>query len=312
MSWLNDSPDGVFRDHALSSKIRTEAMEDAIFAQFASIEDGYGRSRGESITITLIDQLPLAARVSDIDNLPSGRPAVSTTQIDVAEWGFAIETTSFERDLTHYDQDNRFQQMLREQMMLTMDKMHADANRLTNIWGVTETASTLTIETGAAGGPATLAANSNLTIAHLRTLHDQLKQNQKAPKFANGMYVGVLTTRGARGIKNDPEYKDWIAPTDSSPMIGAARLKDVEGFALFETNHDAALTDVLGTPGIGTEAHFFGQDATTTAVVEDPELRSEAPTDLGRKRKVGWVGTIEAGIVWPTSALGRMIVLRST
>lgn len=311
MSWLFDAPTGVFRNHALSSDIRMEAMQDALFAQFASVEQGYGKGRGAAVTITRMMQLGLAGRVNDVDRLPTGRPAVDTKQVAVSEWGFAIETTEFEKNLTHYDMDNRFQRMLRDQMTLTIDKMHADANRTTTIWGVPTTASNLTIETGAAGGPATLAADSNLTIAHLRVLKDRLRQNQIAPSFKNGMYVGILTTRSARGIKNDPEYKDWFAPTENV-IKGSARLRDVEGFALFETNHQEAMDDTLGTPGVCGEGHFFGQDHAFTALVDDPEIRAGIPEDLGRFRKVGWVGTLEAGLVWDSAATSRVIVLRST
>ena len=169
----------------------------------------------------------------------------------------------------------------------------------------------MTIETGVGGGTVNQAADSNLTIAHLRILKDRLTQNQIAPAFSNGLHVGVLTTRAARGIKNDPEYKDWFAPTENL-IKGAARLRDVEGFALFTTNHQEAMDDTLGTPGACGEAHFFGEDHAFTAVVSDPEIRAGMPEDLGRFRKVGWVGTLEAGLVWDTSATSRCIPLRSS
>lgn len=307
MSWLFDAPTGVFRNHALSSDIRTEAMRDALFAQYASTEGGYGKGRGAAVTITRVMQLALAGRVSDVDRLPTGRPAVDTKQVAVSEWGFAIETTQFEENLTHYDMRNKFQQMLRSQMTLTIDKMHADANRTSPIVAVPTTASNLTIETA----PATFAANSNLTIAHLRVIKDRLTQNQIAPPFRNGLHIGILTTRAARGIKNDPEYKDWLAPTENA-IAGEARLRNVEGFALFVTNHQAAMDDTLGTPGVCGEAHFFGDDHAFTAVVSDPEIRAGMPEDLGRFRKVGWVATLEAGLVWDTAALTRVIPLGST
>jgi len=307
MSWNFDAPTGVFRNHALSSDIRMQAMRDAVFQQFASPEKGYGKGKGAAVTITRILQLALAGKVSDVDRLPTGRPIVDTKQVAVSEWGFAIETTEFEENLTHYDMRNRFQRMLRDQMKLTMDKMHADANRTTGLVAVPVTAASLTFESA----PATLAANANLTIAHLRQMKDRLVQDQVAPTFSNGMHVGILTTRAARGIKNDPEYKDWFAPTENN-IKGAARLKDVEGFALFETNHQEALDDTLGGPGVCGEAHFFGDDHAFTAVVEDPEIRAGVPEDLGRFRKVGWVGTIEAGLVWDAAANTRCIVLSST
>ena len=64
MTWAWDAPTGTYKNHALSSRIRREAVADALFMQFMRAEPGYGKSRGESITITRVLQLPLAAPVT--------------------------------------------------------------------------------------------------------------------------------------------------------------------------------------------------------------------------------------------------------
>lgn len=156
---------------------------------------------------------------------------------------------------------------------------------------------------------ATSQADVNLSVADLRAIHDELR-NLKVPKFRNGKYVGILSTKAARGIKNDPEYKDWQAPTTSGPFMDA-RLRDVEGFMLLETNHDDALSDSLGVGGVLGEALFFGADPVVLATIEEPELRAGIPEDLGRFRDVGWVGTIEAGLVWDTAEYARVIHVTS-
>ncbi|MGI9297829.1 MAG: hypothetical protein ACR2QC_08015, partial [Gammaproteobacteria bacterium] len=120
MVWLWDAPAGVYKDHALSSNIRRQAAADSQFMRFVRPEPGYGRGKGQSITITRYSQLPLATRVNEADRLPTGRPLVDTKSITVGEWGFLIETTKFEEDLSAEDQTNQFQQMLRDQMRLTM------------------------------------------------------------------------------------------------------------------------------------------------------------------------------------------------
>jgi len=305
MSWTYDAPTGVYKNHALSSQIREEAAADVQFAQFLEPEQGYGKGKGASVTITRVLQLPLAGRVNELDNLPTGRAAVQTVQQAVAEWGFAVELTSFEEDLTHFDIRNKQQRMLRDQIKLTMDVMCADALKTTPILAAATSAAALTIETD---GDLTATAVSNLTVAHLRQLHDYFRQNLKCPKFRNNRYIGILSTRAARGIKNDPEFKDWQAPTGSGPFMDGM-LRDIEGFQLYETNHEFALDDDVGTAGVCGEAIFFGADAGFFATVEDPELRAGLTTDLGRKRQIGWVGTIEAGLTWDVAAQARCIFL---
>ena len=137
MSWAYDAVSGVYKNHALSANIRREAVEDTLFMRFCRPEQGYGKGKGESITITRILQLPLATTVSETERLPVGRPVVETKSISVNEWGFAIEMNEFERNLTHFDIQNQFQMMLKDQLSLTMDKMVADAYKTTPLKYVT-------------------------------------------------------------------------------------------------------------------------------------------------------------------------------
>ena len=306
MAWLLDAPTGVYKDHALSSKIREAAVADSQFMRFAQAEPGYGKGKGQSVSITRVFPLPLATRVGELDRLPSGRPAIDTVQITVSEWGFKIPMTEFEKNLTHFDLTNQFQRVLRDQMRLTMDDMVADAMKTTPYKFTPD------ISGGAfgTGGVAPGTADANLSIADLRRIHDELQGVLKAPAFRNGLYAAILSTKAARGIKNDPEYKDWFAPTTSGPMING-RLKDVEGFMLVETNHYDALSNGIGSGSVLGEAVFFGQDPAVLATVDEPELRAGLPEDLGRFRDTGWVGTLEAGLVWDIASSARVIHITS-
>lgn len=304
--WIWDAPSGVFKDHALSSKIREAAIADAQFMRFARTESGFGKGKGQSITITRVFPLPLAARVSELDRLPSGRPAIDTLNISVSEWGFKIPMTEFEKNLSHLDLTNQFQRVLRDQMKLTMDDMVATAFKSTPYKYVPQ-ASGGSFDTG---GSPTSQADTNLSIADLRVIHDELRA-LKAPKFRNGKYMGILSTKAARGIKNDPEYKDWLAPTRSEPFISGQLPAEVEGFILVETNHEDALSDTLGGSGELGESVFFGADSVVLATVDEPELRAGIPEDLGRFRDVGWVGTIESGLVWDDADFARVIHVTS-
>ena len=306
MAWTWDAPTGVYKNHALSRSIRQEAIADTVFMRWVRPEPGYGKGRGESVTITRILKLPIAGRVSEVDRLPSGRAIIQTKQQTVSEWGFKLEVTEFERNLTFFDIQNQYQKVLRDQMGLTMDKMVADA-LLTTPYKFIPTLTGGVFDTD--GTPST-TADANLSIADLRLIHDELSGTLKAPRFRGGRYIGILSTRAARGLKNDPEYKDWLAPTSSQPLRDG-QLVDVEGFSLFTTNHFDALPNAVGSGSVLGEAVFFGDDPGFLAVVQNPELRAGLPEDLGRFREVGWVGTIEAGLTWEVAAQARVIHVTS-
>jgi len=307
MSWEFDAPSGTYKNHALSSDIRYQAIADAQFMKYLRAEPGYGKKKGESVTITRILQLPLASRVSETDRLPSGRPAIQTKQVAASPWGFKIPMTELEKNLTFFDLMNPFQRMLRDQIKLTMDKMAADAFKQTLVKYVPTTVGG-TFSTN--GTPGTLS-DRNCGVQDLRRLWDRLHGDLKVPSYKNGKYVGILSTQCARGLKNDPEYKDWLAPTTSEPLI-SGKLKDIEGFMLIETNHFDALDNLVGASTTTGEAIFFGDDAAGLLTVMDPEIRAGLPEELGTLQEVGWVGTLEAFLVWETAALARAIHLSST
>lgn len=306
MAWAWDAPSGVYKDHALSSDIRKEAIADILFMKFVRTEPGYGKGKGASVTITRVLKLPLATKVGETDRLPSGRPAIQTSAVTPSEWGFKLEMTEFEKNLSHFDITNVWQGLLRDQMALTMDKMIADALKTTPYKFVPLTTGGV-FDTD---GTTTDTADRNLNIDDLRQIHDELRATLKVPMFRGGRYVGVLSTKAARGLKNDPEYKDWLAPSTSEPFR-SGKLADVEGFSLFETNATDSLVENLGSSSILGEAVFFGADPGFLAVVDNPELRAGLPEDLGRFRQVGWVGTLEAGLSWPNAAQARVVHVTS-
>jgi N4-gp56 family major capsid protein len=310
MAWTYDAPSGTYKNHSLSNKIRFQAIADTQFMPYTTKEPGFGKNKGESVTITRILRLPLATTVAETERLPSGRPPIQTKQVGVLEWGFKIPVTKFEENLTHFDITNQFQATLRDQMELTMDIMVAQAFKLTPIKYV-PTAVGFTLTTN---GTAGATSDRNLSVSDLREIHDYLSGTLKVPAYKNGKYVGILSTRAARGIKNDPEYKDWLAPTTSEPLM-SGQLKDIEGFHLIETNNYGYETDALsnlaGTSLTTGEAVFFGADSVGILEVEAPELRMGVPEDLGRFREVGWVGTINAFHVWEQAATARVIHVTS-
>lgn len=310
MAWVFDAPSGVYKNHALSSKLRRQAIADTVFMKFLATEPGYGKGKGESVTITRHLRLPLANPVSEMDRLPAGRPPIETKQVGILEWGFKVPVMEFEKNLTHYDIMNPFQAALRDQIALTCDVMAADALKSTAI-NYVPTAAGFNLTTNGLPGA---VSDRNLQVQDLREIKDYLSGTLKCPPYKNGKYVGVLSTRAARGIKNDPEYKDWLAPTTSEPLM-SGQLKDIEGFTLIETNNFGyereALDNLAGASTVLGECVFFGADAAGLLEVEAPELRMGLKEDLGRFQEIGWVGTLNSFLVWESAALARAVFVTS-
>lgn len=310
MAWQYDAPNGVYKNHTISDKIRKQALAKAVFFKFLTPEPGFGRKKGESVTITRILRLPLANRVGETDRLPGGRPAIETKTVKISEWGYKVPMTTWETDLTFFDLPNQIESVLRDQIELTMDVMAADVFKLTPIKYV-PTSAGFNIDTD---GTPTGTSDRNISVSDLRAIHDYLSGDLKAPTFANGKYVGILSTQAARGLKNDPEYKDWLAPNTSQPLIDGV-LKDIEGFTLIESNNFGyernALAKFAGSSTTTGEAVFFGADAAGLLEIQSPEIRMGVKEDLGRFYEVGWVGKLESFLTWEKASIARVVHVTS-
>lgn len=308
MAWELHAPSFTYRDHTLTSKVRHEAVPDALSFQFLTRENEFGRKMGDTFTLTRILRLPLATRIAEMDQLPDGRPAIQTKNVSISRWGFKIPITEMEEDLTKYDLPGEFKAKLREQITLTLDVMAADALKQTLIKYV-PTVAGYTLTTN--GTPGTTATR-NGSIADLRNLWDQMRTGRgglqaPVPTFKDGSYTLIGSNRFMRGIKNDPEYKDWMAPTTSGPLKDGKLPEKVENFRLYESNHDAAWADTVGASTVTGEAIAFGPDAAGYLEVRSPDIRMSIPVpdDLGTVRYVGWVGIMNAFHTWETAALAR-------
>lgn len=310
MAWTFHAPDGAFKNHSLSSDIRREALANSVTMQFLRMERGFGRKKGEAHTITRILRLPRADRVGETDRLPSGRPQVQTKSVSVSLWGFKIPMTELEEDLNHFNMNSEWQRSLRDQIRLTMDFMAAEAFKKTPYKFIPTTTGGV-FDTD--GTPSTLA-DRNCNVAMLRRIYDELSgPSLKVPKFRNDKYAGIISTRCARGIKNDPEYKDWLAPSTQQPLLtGQLPAVGIEGFDLFETNNDEAWADLVGSSTTTGEAVFFGDDAAGLLQIRAPEIRAGLPEELGTLQTVGWVGTLEAFLTWEEAARARVIHVSSS
>jgi len=122
-SWVSDGPSGVYKNHDLSSKIRMAAIKEAKFMQFVKPEEGYGKKKGESVTITRVSNVtvPSDDTLSELSRVPEDTLSLSTQAITVAERGRAIPYTKLSIDLASFDLEGAIQKKLKDQLKLRMD-----------------------------------------------------------------------------------------------------------------------------------------------------------------------------------------------
>lgn len=311
-TWTLDAPNGVFKSHEMSSKLRYASIAQCKFMQFVSPEPGYGKGKGDSITISRIANVtePTDGRLSETQRIPEDDFTITTVAITVTEWGRSVPFTSFSQDLAKLDLENGVQKKLRDQMKLVMDKAAAAAFKTAKVKAVALTASTIQFDTA---GAATAPAVSNLKVYHVEQIRDYLYNTLLADPYEGDDYICLLNTKAKRGLVTDSAWQDWHKYTDPQAKYNG-EIGRLENIRFIEVNNNNALSNAIGTGGVCGEAVFFGSDAVAMAVAMDPELRAAIPQDFGRQKSVAWYGILEFGMIWDTANPGeaKVVHLSST
>lgn len=308
--WQFDAPSGVYKNHTLSSKIREAAIAKTKMMQFVDPEPGYGKNRGENITINRIANIsePTNGRISESQRIPEDEFTITTVSITVSEWGRSVPFTSFAQDLSAIDLENRIQRKLRDQMKLTLDTGAADAFKNAQVKFIPTGSASGVFDTD---GTASTTATSNMKVYHVEQIRDYLYTTLNTPPFMDDDYVGLVSTKAKRGLISDPAWEEWHKYTNPSAKFNG-EIGRIENIRFIEINHTNALSGSLGSGGVLGEALVFGEDAVAMAVAEDPELRVQIPQDYGRQKAVAWYGILDFGLIWDTANSGEARVVHVT
>lgn len=301
-SWVSDGPSGVYKNHDLSSKIRMASIKEAKFMQFVKPEEGYGKKKGESVTITRVSNVTVPSDdvLGETSRVPEDTLSLSTQAITVSERGRAIPYTKLSLDLSHFDLQSAIQKKLKDQLKLRLDVSAAAKFKAGKILAIPTGISATTFETD---GAVSNTAASNLNMFHVESIRDYMYGTLNIAPYEGDDYVCVMITMAKRGLMRDPAWVDWKKYTDPAAKYNG-EVGRIENIRFVETNYTSSLADSLGTGSVMGEAVFFGEDPVTMAVAEDPHLIAEENigSDFGRSKSVAWYGIYGFGQIWSDSA----------
>lgn len=309
-TWTYDAPTGVYKNHTLSSDLRQAAIVDTKFMQFVKPEAGYGRKKGDTITITRVSNLavPSDGKISETTRIPEDVLTISTVGITVSEWGRSVPYTSLSEDLSEFNIENSVQAALKNQMKVVMDNASSSAFKTGQIKAEATGTTSINFDTG---GSPTQQATVNLNLYHIEQMRDYAYSTLFIPPFEGDDYILTAATKACRGIKQDPNWETWHKYTDPEAKYNA-EIGRMENCRVVEVPNVNALAAVVGTSSGTGEAILFGMDPVVMAVAQDPELRLAIPQDFGRQRSVAWYGILNFGVVWTTANPGEARIIHFT
>lgn len=309
-SWTFDAPTGVYKNHDMSSKLRMAAIAECKFMQFVRPEPGYGKKRGESVTITRVSNIavPSSGTLAENNRIPEDDFVLTTVGITVTEWGRSVPYTSLSEDLGMFNVENMIQKKLRDQMALVLDRAAAAAFKTAKIKAEPTGVASINFDTN--GSPSQQGI-ANLNMYHVEQIRDYMHSTLVIPPYEGDDYIGLVSTKAKRGLISDPAFETWHKYTDPE-MKYKSEIGRMENIRFVEINNTLSLSNSLGLNGVQGEAVFFGEDGVAMAVAQDPELRAAIPGDFGRSKSVAWYGILQFGLVWDTSNSGEARVVHFT
>ena len=301
-SWVSDAVTGVYKNHDLSSKIRMAAIKEAKFMQFVKPEEGYGKKKGESVTIVRVSNVtvPTSDVLSETTRIPEDTLALSTQAITVAERGRSIPYTKLSTDLASFDLGGAIQSKLKDQLKLSLDAVAATAFKSGMVTVIPTGISATTFDTD---GTVSSTAISNLNMYHVESIRDYMFSTLNIAPYSGDDYACILSTQAKRGLLRDPAWVDWKKYTDPEAKFNG-EIGRVENIRFVETNNTSALAENKGTGSVLGQAVFFGADPVSMAVAEDPHLIAEenVGNDFGRAKSVAWYGIYGMAQIFSDSA----------
>lgn len=310
-TWTFDAPSGVYKNHTMSEQLRYAAIVETKGMQFVTAEPGYGKKRGESITITRVARLaiPVSGVLQENVNIPEDVLTLTTIAITVVEWGRSIPYTSLSTDLSEFNLENMIQRALKDQMKVVLDNAAFAAFKTAKVKAEMTGVASVNFDTN---GTASQTALANLNMYGVEQIRDYLYSTLNVPPFEGDDYIGLVSTKAKRGIMADPAWEPWHRYTDPEAKYNS-EIGRMENIRFIEINNTGALSSHPGaSQTVQGEAVIFGADAVAMVVAEDPELRARIPTDYGRSRGVAWYGILQFGIVWDTGNAGEARIVHLT
>jgi N4-gp56 family major capsid protein len=276
------------------------AIAQCICMQFVNTEAGYGKKKGESVTITRVSNVtvPTSDILDERTRISEDSIALSTQAVAVYERGRAIPYTSLSLDLAHFDLENAIQKNLRDQLKLSMDGAAATAFKSGKVKAIPTGASTIVFDTD---GTASTTATANLNLYHVEQIRDYMFSTLLINPMSDGNYACMISTKGKRGVMADTRWEDWHKYISNEKKYNS-ELGKMEQVRFVESNNTSAFSASLGSGGVLGEAVFFGDDAVTMGVVMEPELRAKESEDYGRSKGVAWYGIYGFEQIWDDSA----------
>ncbi len=307
-SWTFDAPTGVFKNHALSSDMYENALQNSVFMPYVDIKEEFGKGKGESLTFPRFTHItePSSAELVELSPIPEVEFSISTSSFVVKEYGVAVPYTCKLEMLSKYNIEDLVQRTLMEQKRLVLDTLAANAFQLASVKYVPTAAGTASITTN--GTPSGTAV-ATLDFFHVEDISQYMYDTLNVPYLDGETYTAIFRAKTLTSLRRDSDFVAWNQYTNPKAKA-KGECGIIERIKFVETNHAAAL-GYVGSNSFG-EGVVFGKDAVGMVEAETPHLRAALPSGHGRFKSIAWYGLFGFNIIWDSGSVGEAKIVHVT
>lgn len=283
--WGTDSYGGYLAFDKLSKKIRHVAQPMMVFRQFARVEPGLGKNRGDTLYFDRVSDLDTpGAALTETDVIPESRVSITRGNLVMTEYGRAVPFTGKLEALAEFSPDSVIQVALKNDQAKVLDSACG---------AQFQTAQVTYTPTGTIGSPGGTfsasgvgtAATRDVMVYDIKMIRDYMVKTMRVPKYDGKDFICIASTDFLRGIKDDNYFIEAKHYGDPQSLFNS-EVGRLEGIRFIEETN--VLDNTIGTTSYGGEAVIFGEDPVVEGVAIPEEIRVKIPEDYGRIKGVAW------------------------
>jgi N4-gp56 family major capsid protein len=285
--WGVDALGGYMYSDQLSDYLRTELQPLSRYRQFCDIKEGKGTGKGELFNWNVYSDVQTdGAALVETTAMPETNYTITQGTLTVTEYGNSVPFTKKLDDLSKQPVKEVINKVLKNDARKTLDRAayaQFAATRVTLAPTGGNSATAVSLETGAVGAESAITNNAAMTAAHVKAIADLMKERDITPFFQDD-YFSIARPTTLRPFKNELEAIHKYVESGMQ-LIYNGETGRYEGIRFVEQTN---VPTKAWSNALSDEAFFFGADTVAEAIVEPEQIRGKIPTDFGRSRGIAW------------------------
>jgi N4-gp56 family major capsid protein len=289
------------------------------WVQFCDTDTNFGANAGDTLLFNKALNLDTEGGIIPENGpVPDTQGKILQSQVQIKIYGNAIPYTEYLMRLSKFDLKNLTQRRIVNDMAKVLNRA-ASAQFLSTKIKYTPTA-TAGSATWASNGTVATAAGRSPGVDDILNIVEALKSGVYGSSVASpvppydddGNYICICSPGFATSLRKDDDFINASLYGDPERLF-AGEIGRFHGVRFIEDNH--ILSNTLGTTAYKGEAVFFGSETVKRIVALPAEIREDIPTELGLRRRQGWLSMEGYKIIWEygtTEPENRIVHVTST